>query len=66
MKLSQRKLESYRRAEIVAQASRLLMTRPRGSESEVACDLWTAAVIDWMTVTGKIKYETPARRGRSR
>jgi hypothetical protein len=65
MKLSKRKLESYRRAEIVAQASRLLMSRCFNPPQEVL-DIWPAAVLDWMTVTGKLKYDMPKRRGRHR
>jgi hypothetical protein len=63
MKMSARKLESYKRAEIVAQASRLMMTKP---QSQKLTDLWSGAVIDWMAVTGKLKFDTPKRRGRSR
>jgi hypothetical protein len=65
MLVSERKLESYRRAEIVAQASRLVMAAGRNPTQEVL-DLWSGAVLDWMTVTGKLKYECPKRRGRSR
>lgn len=64
MNISKRKLESYRRAEIVAQASRHLMTVGCGHESKTATDLWSGAVMDWMTVTGKLKYAAPKRRGR--
>lgn len=65
MKLSKRKLESYRRAEIVAQASRLLMTAG-AQPSQKVWDLWSGAICDWMTVTGKLKYDTPKRRGKHR
>jgi len=65
MKLSKRKLESYRRAEVVAQASRYLITAGANPKQEV-WDLWSGAVLDWMTVTGRIKYEKPKRRGRHR
>lgn len=64
MTLSKRKLESYLRAEIVAQASRLMITR--AVPSQELTDLWSAAVMDWMSVTGKLKYDTPKRRGRHR
>lgn len=57
MKLSKRKLESYRRVEIVAQASRLMMTAANPSKDVV--DLWSAAVLDWMTVTGKVNTTNP-------
>ena len=63
MKISKRKLESYRRAEVVAQASRAYIAS-RPIEAQAACDLWSAAVMDWMTVTGKLKYDKPIRRGR--
>lgn len=65
MKLSKRKLESYRRAEIVAQASRAYMSAG-GRATQAMADLWSAAVLDWMTVTGKLKYDAPKRRGRHR
>lgn len=56
---------TYRRAEIVAQASRLLMTAGAQPKQSVV-DLWSGALMDWMNVTGKLKYDTPARRGRAR
>lgn len=65
MKLSKRKLESYRRAEIVAQASRRLIAAGVQPKQEVV-DLWSGAVMDWMTVTGNLKYDAPVRRGRHR
>lgn len=65
MPLSKRKLESYQRAEIVAQASRKLMTSRQPIPQEI-WDLWSGAVCDWMSVTGKLKYDTPKRRGRHR
>ena len=64
MKLSKRKLESYRRAEIVAQLSRRMITT--ANPSQEITDLWSGAVMDWMSVTGKLKYDTPKRRGRHR
>lgn len=67
MNLSKRKLESYRRAEVVAQVSRKLLTvigTPR--ETQEIVDLWSIAILDWMAVTGKLKYDTPKRRGRTR
>lgn len=65
--LSKRKLESYRRAEVVAQASRAYMTAIHTVEAQqAACDVWTAAVLDWMDVTGKLKYEKPVRRSRKK
>ena len=65
MKLSKRKLESYRRAEIVAQASRQLISAGVQPKQEVV-DVWSGAVMDWMNVTGKSKYDAPVRRGRHR
>lgn len=65
MKLSKRKLESYKRAEIVAQASRAYMAAGNRATQDLA-DLWSGAVLDWMTVTGKLKYDRPKRRGRHR
>jgi hypothetical protein len=70
MNISKRKLESYKRAEKVAQASRAYMVAPftpTGQPSmaqKEACDLWTECVLDWMNVTGNIKYEKPKRRKR--
>lgn len=63
MKLSRRKLESYRRAEKVAQASRLLIAAGARPTQEVV-NLWSGLTLDWMAVTGKLKYETPSRRAR--
>jgi hypothetical protein len=65
MKMSKRKLESYRRAEVLAQASRQLMVRWHNPSQELV-DLWSGALLDWMSVTGKLKYDTPKRRGRHR
>jgi len=65
MNLPKRKLESYRRAEIVAQASRLVITSGAHPTQDVL-DLWSGAVLDWITVTGKLKYDRPKRRGRHR
>ncbi|WP_068018955.1 hypothetical protein [Rhodoplanes sp. Z2-YC6860] len=64
MKLSKRRLESYRRAEKVAQASRHLMTAGANPKQEV-WDLWTGCVLDWMNVTGKQRYDIPKRRRRA-
>lgn len=64
MKLSKRKLESYRRAEVVAQASRAYIAAG-GRATQDMVNLWSGAIIDWMAVTGKLKFDTPKRRGRS-
>jgi hypothetical protein len=66
MKLSKRKLESYRRAEIVAQASRAIIGTAQSAVTQAMWDTWSGAVIDWMAVTGKLKYDQPKRRGRAR
>ena len=62
VEISKRKLESYKRAEVVAQASRAYMAAG-GRATQEMVDLWSAAVIDWMNVTGKLKFETPKQRG---
>ena len=56
MSISKRKLESYRRAELVC---RELRTQIAGRHCDM--DLKDAAdfLIDWLEVTGKIKYERP-------
>ena len=61
--LSKRKLESYRRAEVIAQASRQLIAAGPNPAQEL-WDVWSGAVMDWMIVTGKVKYAKPKRRGR--
>lgn len=61
--ISKRRLESLLRAEVVAQASRLVIAAG-GRLTQEQSDLWSGAVMDWMTVTGQHKYETPKRRGR--
>lgn len=67
MNLSKRKLESYKRAEIVAQMSRQILTTWNTSRmTQEMVDLWSGAILDWMSVTGKLKYDTPKRRGKHR
>lgn len=66
VKLSQRKLESYQRAEKVAQASRHLVTvigTVRCTQKDM--DLWSGLVLDWMKVAGKLRYDIPTRRKRA-
>lgn len=64
MKLSARKLESYRRAEVVAQAVRkYIAAGNRVTQADV--DMLAETVLDWMRVTGSVKYQSPKRRGRS-
>lgn len=65
MPLPKRRLESYRRAEVVAQAARGFITAKVVDRDGMLNEL-AATVLDWMTVTGKQKYDAPIRRGRSR
>jgi hypothetical protein len=60
--LSKRRLESYRRAEVVAQAARQYLT---AKVAERDPNKLLDTVLDWMAVTGKQKYAAPVRRGRS-
>jgi hypothetical protein len=53
--ISKRKLESYRRAEAVAQAARKYL---QNCHSEMPNEL-LEHVLHWMKVTGKVKYEKP-------
>ena len=53
--ISKRKLESYKRAEKVAQEARRQSTAAYKNDPNKLCDF----VIHWMKVTGKVKYETP-------
>jgi hypothetical protein len=63
--ISARKLESYKRAEAVAQAARLWVTSGhRWSQDDV--NLFADLVLDWMATTGKIKYEKPKRRRKTK
>ena len=60
--LSKRKLESYKRAEVVAQALRKHVTAgPRVTQEDL--DHMMKCLLDWMDVTGNLKYEAPVRRG---
>ena len=60
--LSKRRLESYRRAEVVAQAARrFITTKVADKDLNELAD----TVLDWMAVTGKQKYDAPVRRGRA-
>jgi hypothetical protein len=61
--LSKRKLESYKRAEVVAQALRkYIAAGNRVTQADI--DHMADCLHDWMAVTGEIKYEDPVRRGR--
>ena len=53
--ISKRKLESYKRAEIVARELRYQLQRPSYRNEQRLGE----AVIRWMDTTGKIKYERP-------
>ncbi len=62
--ISARKLESYKRAEIVGQALReYIASGPRYTQDQMNNML--GALNDWMNVTTKIKYDKPKRRGRA-
>lgn len=61
--LSKRKLESYKRAEIVAQALRKYVSAgARATQADV--DHMMDCLLDWMDVTGEVKFADPVRRGR--
>lgn len=61
LRLSKRKLESYRRAEVVAQAARnYISLGPRVTQNDI--NILIDACLDWMDVTGKVKYDLPVRR----
>ncbi|MCP5006131.1 MAG: hypothetical protein GY941_19655 [Planctomycetes bacterium] len=63
MHISARKLESYRRAEVVGQALRkYIAAGPKATQGDR--DTMMDALLDWMGVTGKIKFDIPKRRGR--
>lgn len=62
-RLSKRKLESYRRAEVVAQAARKFMTA-RVTDNQAEYDMLIDAVLDWMDATGQVKFAPPVRRSR--
>lgn len=53
--ISKRKLESYKRAEKVAQEARRQCSAAYRCDLNQLCDF----VIHWMKVTGKVKYEIP-------
>ena len=55
--ISKRKLESYKRAEKVAQEARQQCLAQNESDHNRLC----AFVIHWMRVTGNVKYEIPVR-----
>lgn len=64
-RLSRRKLESYRRAEVVAQAARKVFTAGYRVQ-QPDYDVFADAILDWMAVTGQLKYAAPVRRSRKK
>lgn len=54
--ISKRKLESYKRAEKVAQEARRQCSAAYNNDPNQLCEF----VIHWMNVTGNIKYQIPA------
>ena len=61
--LSKRKMESYKRAEVVAQAVRQYIAAGGMVTQEMLDDL-LCSTLDWIDVTGKVAYEKPQRRSR--
>ena len=61
--LSKRKMESYKRAEVVAQAARAYIAAGGRLTQEMQDNL-VHATIDWLDVTGLVAYEKPKRRSR--
>jgi len=59
--LSKRKMESYRRAEVVAQAA-LQYVAAGGRLTQEMQDALVNSTIDWLDVTGNVKFEKPKRR----
>jgi hypothetical protein len=55
MEISKRKLESYKRAEMVARECRYQLADNRKRDASAMADM----VIYWMRSTGNIKYERP-------
>lgn len=55
--LSKRKLESYKKAELLARELRFQMSKSDNDDPPLLLDF----VIQWMRSTGNIKYERPDR-----
>ncbi|MCP4991007.1 MAG: hypothetical protein GY928_34655 [Colwellia sp.] len=55
--LSKRKLESYKKAELLARELRFQMAHRDNDDRSLLLDF----VIQWMRSTGNIKYERPSR-----
>lgn len=58
VEISKRKLESYKRAEAVAQELRRQVS---GHRDNIDMNALADFVIHWMKTTGSIKYETPKK-----
>lgn len=61
--ISKRKMESYRRAEVVAQAARQYIAAGPRVTQEVLDD-FVHSTLDWLDVTGNVAFEKPVRRSR--
>lgn len=62
-RISKRKMESYKRAEVVAQAARAYIASG-GRLTQEMQDSLVHSVIDWLDVTGLVAFEKPKRRSR--
>ena len=62
--ISKRKLESYKRAEVIARAMRYQISNTTYHNGRPMYPLSDSSILDmiinWMKVTGKIKYERPS------
>jgi hypothetical protein len=56
--ISQRKLDSYKRAEALAQECRRQMV---GRQEDIDLNALADFVIHWMKITGKVKFDVPKR-----
>lgn len=61
--ISKRKMESYQRAEVVAQAARQYIAAGNLVTQEMVDDL-VYSTLDWLDVTGKVGFKKPVRRSR--
>ncbi len=65
MAISVRKLESYKRAEVVAQSVRKYVSAgPRATQDDL--DKMMDSLLDWLSVSGNCGYQKPIRRGRKK
>jgi len=60
VEISKRKLESYRRAEIVAREARYQLSSASRRNEFVLSEL----VISWMRTTGSIKFDRPIHKSK--